>query len=79
MKASILARWHETWGIACVCRKTNPKEPWDYNHNLYKQRNEVEPLFRRLKAYGRIFTPYDKLDLVFGAFIFFALFLVSLP
>src|SRR5690554_5313199 len=29
--------------------KTNRKEPWDYDRDLYKRRNEVERLFRRLK------------------------------
>jgi transposase len=33
----------------------------------------VERLFRRLKAYRRIFVRYDKLDLIFLAFITLAL------
>ena len=37
---------------------------------LYKQRNEVESFFRRLKRFRRIFTRYDKLDIVFAGFIF---------
>ncbi len=35
----------------------------------YKQRNEIERLFRRLKGCRRIFTRYDKLDVVFACFI----------
>lgn len=57
----------------CVPPKCNRKEPWGYDTELYKRRNEVERLFRRIKAYRRIFTRYDKLDIVFLAFIFFAL------
>ena len=40
---------------------------------LYKRRNEVERLFRRLKGFRRVFTRYDKLDEMFTAFILLAL------
>ncbi|AOV18688.1 hypothetical protein BJI67_15515 [Acidihalobacter aeolianus] len=40
---------------------------------LYKKRNEVERLFRRLKGFRRIFSRFDKLDVVFTFFIHFAL------
>jgi hypothetical protein len=36
-------------------------------------RNEVERLFRRLKGYRRIFSRFDKPDVMFIAFIGFAL------
>ena len=49
----------------------NPQQckPWEYDKALYRQRNVVERLFRRLKAWRRIFTRYDKLDSMFAAFI----------
>ena len=53
--------------------KRNRKEPWDYDMELYKQRNEIERLFLRLKRFRRVFTRYDKLDALFAGFIFFAL------
>ena len=53
--------------------KSNRKDPWDYDKQLYKQRNQVERLFRRLKRFRRIFTRYDKLDTIFLAFLYFAL------
>lgn len=56
----------------------NRKEPWDYDTELYKRRNEVERLFRRLKAYRRIFTRYDKLDVIFLGCITFALIIEGL-
>jgi len=31
-------------------------EPWEYDRVMYKRRNEVERLFRRLKGYRRIFS-----------------------
>lgn len=58
--------------------KKNRLEPWEYNKELYKKRNEVERLFRRLKGFRRIFSRFDKLDTVFSFFIFFALIFDSL-
>ena len=53
--------------------KRNRKDPWEYDKELYKQRNQVERLFRRIKRFRRIFTRYDKLDVIFLAFVYFAL------
>ena len=41
-------------------------------------RNEVERLFRMLKGFRRIFTRYDKLDVVFVSCIYFALVVAAL-
>ena len=48
-------------------------EPWEYDREMYKRRNEVERLFRRLKGYRRIFSRFKKLDLMFLGFISFVL------
>ncbi|WP_431274653.1 IS5 family transposase [Variovorax ureilyticus] len=48
-------------------------EPWEYDRAMYRRRNEVERLFRRLKGYRRIFSRFDKLDLMFLGFISFVL------
>ena len=48
-------------------------EPWEYDKQLYKRRNEVERLFRRIKGFRRVFTRYDKLDVIFTGIITFAL------
>jgi len=42
-------------------------EPWEYNREMCKRRNEVEHLFRRLKGYRRIFSRFEKLDVMFIA------------
>ena len=47
------------------------KVPWEYDEELYKRRNEVERLFRRMKGFRRIFTRYDKLDELYIGFILF--------
>ena len=59
--------------IPVVPPKSNRKNPWKYDKQLYKQRNQVERLFRRLKRFRLIFTRYDKLDVIFLAFVYFAL------
>lgn len=53
--------------------KKNRKEPWDYDKDLYKQRNEVERYFLRLKRFRKVFTRYDKLDTIFLSVIFLAM------
>ena len=53
--------------------KSNRLEPWEYDRELYKKRNEIERLFRRLKGFRRIFSSFEKLDVVFIGFILFAL------
>ena len=49
--------------------KSNRKEPWEYDKELYKGRNVVERNFRRIKQFRRVFTRYDKLDITYNAFI----------
>ena len=53
----------------------NPRrlKPWKLDKKVYRQRNRVERLIRRLKGFRRIFTRYDKLDAIFRAFVLFAL------
>ena len=53
--------------------KKNRIDPWEYDRILYKRRNEVERFFRRIKRFRRVFTRYDKLDIVFAGFILFAM------
>ena len=53
-------------------------DPWKYDRELYKRRNEVERVFRRLKGFRRVFTRYDKLDVMFAAFVLIALIIEAL-
>jgi transposase len=50
----------------------------DYDHAIYKKRNEIERLFRRLKGFRRIFSRFEKLDVLFLAFLSFALIVEAL-
>jgi transposase len=58
--------------------KSNRIEPWEYDRALYKKRNEIERLFRRLKGFRRIFSRFEKLDVLFLAFLNFALIVEAL-
>jgi transposase len=58
----------------------NPRrrKPWKPDRRRYKQRNHVERLFRRLKGFRRLATRYDKLAVMFSAYIFLALIYIAL-
>jgi transposase len=51
--------------IPVVPPKSNRREPWDYDRELYKKRNQIERLFRRLKGFRRIFRASRNLTLCF--------------
>lgn len=58
--------------------KSNRLCPWEYDKALYKKRNEVERLFRRLKGFRRIFSRFEKLDVMLIGFIHFVLIVEAL-
>ena len=51
--------------VPVVPPKRNRKNPWEYDKELYKCRNEVERYFLRIKRFRRVFTRYDKLDALY--------------
>jgi transposase len=59
--------------VPVVPPKENRRTPWEYDRAMYTRRNEIERLFRRLKRFLRIFSRFEKLDVMFVAFITFAL------
>ena len=59
--------------VAVVPPKRNRVDAWEYDRELYKRRNEVERLFRRLKGFRRIFSRFEKLDIMFLGFLVFVL------
>ena len=64
--------------IPVVPPKSNRISPWEYDRVMYRRRNEVERLFRRLKGFRRISSRFDKLDVMFTAFIHFVLIVEAL-
>ncbi len=57
-----LALVKDLWFKTVVRPKKNCKLPLNYNRHLYKQRNNIERYFLRLKRFRKVFTRYDKLD-----------------
>ena len=64
--------------IPVVPPKSNRLEPWEYDRAMYHKRNEIERLFRRLKGFRRIFSRFEKLDVLFLGFLTFALIIEAL-
>jgi len=78
--------------IPVIPPRSNRRQPWQYDKAMYRKRNEIEKLFRRLQGFrgsalltalsdsrmGRIFSRFDKLDVVFLAFLNFALIVEAL-
>jgi transposase len=64
--------------IPVVPPKSNRVEPWQYDRAMYRKRNEIERLFRRLKGFRRIFSRFEKLDVLFLGFLTFALIVEAL-
>ena len=58
--------------------KSNRKDPWEYDKELYKLRNEVERLFRIIQGFRRVFCRFEKLDIMYIGFIQLALLYVSI-
>ena len=54
------------------------RDSWAYDRFIYRRRNEIERLYRRLKGFRGIFSRFDKLDVTFTAFIHFALIVEAL-
>ena len=64
--------------IPVVPPRHNRLDPWQYDKAMYRRRNEIERLFRRLKGFRRIFSRFEKLDVVFLGFVYFALIIEAL-
>jgi transposase len=58
--------------------KSNRLNPWDYDKELYKQRNEVERLFRLIQGFRCVFCRFEKLDVMYIGFIHLALIYLSI-
>jgi transposase len=58
--------------------KKNRLNPWDYDKELYRRRNEVERLFRLIQGFRRVFCRFDKLDTVYLGFIKIALIFIAI-
>ena len=60
----ILAFIRSCGATAVIPPKANRKETWEYDRELYRQRNLIERAFNKLKHWRRIATRYDLRQLL---------------
>ena len=59
--------------------KSNRLNPWEYDRELYKRlQRSGAPCFRRLKGFRRIFSRFEKLDVIYLGFVTFVLIVEAL-
>ena len=61
----VLAFIRDQGAEAVIPPKANRREPWEYDRELYRQRNLIERAFNKLKHWRRIATRYDRRSLYF--------------
>ncbi len=61
----ILAFIQDQGAEAVIPPKSNRKDPWDYDRQLYRTRNLIERAFNKLKQWRRLATRYDRKSLYF--------------
>jgi putative transposase len=74
----ILRRIQEAGAEVVIPPKSDRIEQREYNEELYRERNEVERFFGRLKLNRRIATRYEKTARNYLSFVFWASTLVLL-
>ena len=61
----ILAFIRSEDATAVIPPKSNRRAPWEYDRELYRERNLIERAFNKLKHWRRIATRYDRRSLYF--------------
>ena len=69
----VLAFMRSGGSMAVIPPKRNRKEPWEYDRELYRQRNLIERAFNKLKRWRRIAPRDDRRS----AYFLSTLYLVS--
>lgn len=69
----------EKSGIAVIPPRKNRKEKREYDKEIYKNRNQIERFFNKLKHFRRIATRYDKLVTSFLSLVQLATTLIMIP
>ena len=64
--------------LGMIPPQVQPQRPLGLRPRPLHQRNEIERLFRRLKGFRRIFSRFEKLDVLFLGFLNFALIIEAL-
>ena len=55
----VLAFIRDQGAEAVIPPKSNRRDPWEYDRELYRQRNPIELAFNKFKHWRRIATRYD--------------------
>ena len=61
----VLAFIRDQGAEAVIPPKSNRKNPWEYDRELYRERNLIERAFNKLKQWRRIATRYDRRSLYY--------------
>ena len=61
----VLAFVRDQGAEAVIPPKSNRKNPWEYDRELYRERNLIERAFNKLKQWRRIATRYDRRSLYY--------------
>ena len=62
----------DSGAVAVIPPRKNRIEGRDYDKTIYKERNQVERLFQKLKHYRRIATRYERLARNYMAMLYFS-------
>ena len=65
--------------IAVIPPRKNRKNKREYSKEIYKNRNQIERFFNRLKQFRRIATRYDKLLFSFLSLVELAVVFITIP
>lgn len=65
--------------VAVIPSRKNRKVQRDYDKEVYKNRNQIERFFNKLKQFRRIATRYDKLSSSFLSLVQLAATLIIIP
>jgi transposase len=77
--AKILTYIQYWQALACIPPRKNKIYLQKYSKTLYKNRNQIERFFHRLKNFRRIATRYDKLPSSFLSFVHIAAVSLLIP
>jgi len=65
--------------LSVIPPRKNKTYKQKYNKLLYRNRNQIERFFQRLKNFRRVATRYDKLPSSFLSFVYIAATFINLP
>ena len=68
----------DSGAVPVIPPRSNRRESRQYDPHLYRERHLAECFIGKIKHYRRIFSRFEKLDVMYLAFIYFALIVEAL-